>query len=1365
MVSKVRWSVSFTLLLAVVLLASSFAFAGDIDPQLAAKLDSVDGSEFVRVFLRMEERPFVSSAVDPEVNRFILREAAERSQQPVLSYLRTAQAAGDVRAINSFWLVNLVFAEARADKVKALAQLPGVAYVYEDFELTLDRDVSRSDLQADAPLWDHLGAVFAPEVWEKGFQGQGITVVVADTGVDITHPELTGAMGGSPPFHEGYWGEFDDIGNLVPGTMPHDTDDHGTHVSGTVGARNVNHMFGVAPQVTLAHALVIPFGSGSWAQVIGGFQWVAEQGFDIINGSFGANTTNSDLAVATDHLMASGVVPVFSNGNIRDGTFPPGTPGNTPSALAVGMYDSAGNEGSLNQGGIIEYPGYIYDEFTRIKPDISAPGVTIFSSISGGGYAYYNGTSMSSPHVAGAAALLLSANPSLTVQEVKDVLFSTTGGHEEDSRFGWSDIPTKDIHFGWGRVNALRAVEAVPVPIGPDVHVFGTVMAETKPIAGATVVFSGPSTKVFTTDANGEYEGSVEEGFYTITASATSFLPESRTMTLVNAGVPVENYFVLLPAPLGGVLGTVTDGTAGSPLAGVTVQALGTNVKATTDAEGKYELSLPEGTVSLRFDKAGYFGHVEEGVQVVPEHTAQVDLALDYGYRTLFGTVSDEDGGAVGGATVAVTETGDETATDVGGGFALDLAAGTYTLHVSATGFVSSALSVTVSHGDVVEADVSLDFDAGSLAGVVTSVTLSSGTDGDSMADATGTPLAGAIVSIPALDMETETGADGAYFFERVPAGDWRVFVAHEAHYGQEATVRIKRDEETTLNVVLQSLGGSVAFRNSFDTAAEQAAWTFVDYSGQGGWQFTDRRSTSEPFSAWNGQEGLSSGWYPADQAAGIVSAPFVIAEDQSVLTFRMWAEIWGPFHAFGVFVYDVADGVEEPVYVYNVSAATNGFIEVNVDLSPWAGREVTVEFYVESDFLVLANDEGVFIDDVLVGVADDELGGTISGSVIDEATGLPIEGATIDVSELAPSGDVVRVSQTTTGPDGVYSLAVRAGGWTVQASKLPHYLPGDHVVYVAPGEEARANLELSANTAPAAVKGLHASPGDTSASLTWEANEEEDLSGYNIYRSLDGELFSRIGATEGTSFTARGLQNGYTYYFQVRSVDAYGFESEASDTVEVVPADSGPKVDAFDVKPRSLSRGGTVEVSAVLGHAVDAEAVLDVRLQAALNGKLLQEWVFADQALGEFSTTVSTADVFGKPWAPNVYQMTLSVTDGSGATVHSNTVNIALLAPLPRALSFLLGNNPFNPNAESQRLEYAVPSEGHVTMAVYTLDGQKLRTLVDERKAAGQYVAFWDGTDSKGQVVLSGMYVVRTRFTDADGQRHDLTRHSVVVK
>lgn len=268
---KGKWPVAIMTIVAMGLIFASVGFAAEIDGRLASKMATMDGDELVRVMVRMQEQPFVSSAMGKELTRHVLKEAAERTQRPVLQYLTARHTAGDVRAFNNFWIVNVVFAEIRATYVAELSRLPGVAYIYEDFDFTLAvEDMTPVEAAPNMLRWDHVAAVFAPEAWSLGYRGQGVTVAVIDTGVDISHPDLAGAFGGEGPYYEGYWAEFDRDGHIVPNSRPRDTGTHGTHVSGTVGARNLTHQIGVAPEVTLAHGLVLPYGSGSFPQVLAG---------------------------------------------------------------------------------------------------------------------------------------------------------------------------------------------------------------------------------------------------------------------------------------------------------------------------------------------------------------------------------------------------------------------------------------------------------------------------------------------------------------------------------------------------------------------------------------------------------------------------------------------------------------------------------------------------------------------------------------------------------------------------------------------------------------------------------------------------------------------------------------------------------------------------------------------------------------------------------------------------------------------------------------------------------------------------------------------------------------------------------------
>lgn len=241
------------------------AFAGEIAPDLADRLDSMSSEDTVRILIKMSEQPMVSTAMDPEMAYRTMIDTAERTQDTVLDYLKGLNK-DKVKTYKSFWLSNLIFTEVKKELITEIKDLPGVGRISEDFKITID--VEKKASSNSTPSWDNIGFVNAPEAWDTGYRGQGVRVVILDTGVDITHPELQTAMGGNAPNYEGYWIEFDSDGNPVSGSQPHDTDGHGTHTSGTSVGRNVNYQIGMAPEATLAHGLVIPGGSGTFVQVI-----------------------------------------------------------------------------------------------------------------------------------------------------------------------------------------------------------------------------------------------------------------------------------------------------------------------------------------------------------------------------------------------------------------------------------------------------------------------------------------------------------------------------------------------------------------------------------------------------------------------------------------------------------------------------------------------------------------------------------------------------------------------------------------------------------------------------------------------------------------------------------------------------------------------------------------------------------------------------------------------------------------------------------------------------------------------------------------------------------------------------------------
>ena len=288
-----------------------------------------------------------------------------------------------------------------------------------------------------------------------GKRGEGATVAILDTGIDGDHPDLRGKVAG--------FAEFDDRGRLVPTTAAYDSGKHGTHVAGTVVGHNAGgHWIGMAPDAKVLGGLVLKNGSGTDAQILAGMQWAIEQGADVINMSLGGLRMSADVMDTYTRTIINavrlGIPVVVAIGN--DGHQTSGAPGNDYFAFGVGATDAADRPAGFSGGRtqVILRSRYINERYLPLvygKPDVSAPGVAVYSCVPGGGYASWNGTSMATPHVAGAMALLLSATSIGTVDVsqraflLQDLLTATV---EELGESG------QDHRYGFGRIDVLRAI-------------------------------------------------------------------------------------------------------------------------------------------------------------------------------------------------------------------------------------------------------------------------------------------------------------------------------------------------------------------------------------------------------------------------------------------------------------------------------------------------------------------------------------------------------------------------------------------------------------------------------------------------------------------------------------------------------------------------------------------------------------------------------------------------------------------------------------------------------------------------------------------------------------------------------------------
>ncbi len=466
---------------------SFFALGGDISPNLVLKLNQLKAEEFVSCLVVMKDRSntaqlsaklSLQKATRKVRHQTILRslkDKAESSQAELVDYLDRRVLEGSVESFKTFWITNAILISAAKDEVERIASFPDVDVIYQNYPIALVEPVSVEGSSGNMAERERCYfAIGAREVWEMGYNGQGRLVCNFDTGVDGHHPCLSanwrGNNGGSA---DACW--FDPYGS----DYPKDDKGHGTHIMGIMAGVSENDTLGVAFGARWIAAAVVDRG-GSMSQTIGdvisAFQWAVDpdgnpETFDdvpdVINNSWGIPpglkpACDETFWEAIDNVENAGVVVVFAAGNEGPDPVSLRTPADrisTPTnAFSVGAVDafsfgypianfsSRGPSGCDNQ---------------TIKPEVCAPGVSIYSCFRNGEFCYMSGTSMATPFVAGAVAVLRQYNPDATVEEIKQALLESCtdlGPEGEDNA------------YGRGLINLKRALEILPRPDMPNLY-------------------------------------------------------------------------------------------------------------------------------------------------------------------------------------------------------------------------------------------------------------------------------------------------------------------------------------------------------------------------------------------------------------------------------------------------------------------------------------------------------------------------------------------------------------------------------------------------------------------------------------------------------------------------------------------------------------------------------------------------------------------------------------------------------------------------------------------------------------------------------------------------------------------------------
>ncbi|MBQ0901587.1 S8 family serine peptidase [Micromonospora sp. U21] len=308
----------------------------------------------------------------------------------------------------------------------ARALAAGITHVWLDGKrrVSLDRSVPQ---------------IGAPTAWQAGFDGDGVTVGVLDTGIDADHPDFAGHIAA--------------IHDFTGGNDPSDTVGHGTHVASTImgsGAASGGRYRGVAPGAKLVVGKVCATTQCQDSDIIAGMQWAAPQA-RVINLSLGDTDTPAldPLEAAVQDLSHRyGTLFVVAAGN-EGKPKSVSTPASADDALAVAAVDADDQRAYFSSRG-----PRVGDN--HIKPEISAPGVDIVAAAPGGGYVPMSGTSMATPHVAGSAAILAGRHPDWSGAQLKAALMGSAKPADADSLYDQ----------GAGRVDVGRAVAQ---PVATDI--------------------------------------------------------------------------------------------------------------------------------------------------------------------------------------------------------------------------------------------------------------------------------------------------------------------------------------------------------------------------------------------------------------------------------------------------------------------------------------------------------------------------------------------------------------------------------------------------------------------------------------------------------------------------------------------------------------------------------------------------------------------------------------------------------------------------------------------------------------------------------------------------------------------------------
>ncbi len=390
-------------------------------------------------------------------------------------------ASGKIESYQRFWITNAVSVTGDSATLAELGTREDVESSFDDMLVSLIAPVATGDALATSTGPERgLAVIRAPEVWGLGLDGAGRLVCNFDTGVNGNHAGLyskyRGNNGGSAAES---W--FDPYSHT---SYPVDGHGHGTHTMGTMVGSSGGDTVGVAPGAQWIAAAVVDRGGGiqrSITDLLAAFQWAADPDGDpsttddvpdVINNSWGIPlgyyaACDQTFWEAVDNLEAAGVVCLFAAGNEGPSPQTLRTPADRIASEFNCFSVGAVNGGDSNLGvASFSSRGPSGCDGVTIKPEVTAPGVSVRSAARTGGYVTMSGTSMATPHAAGAVAILRQFNPNATPSQIKQALMYSARD---------LGLSGEDNSYGWGVIDIRRALYYMP----PPTNIFPVIVSHT----------------------------------------------------------------------------------------------------------------------------------------------------------------------------------------------------------------------------------------------------------------------------------------------------------------------------------------------------------------------------------------------------------------------------------------------------------------------------------------------------------------------------------------------------------------------------------------------------------------------------------------------------------------------------------------------------------------------------------------------------------------------------------------------------------------------------------------------------------------------------------------------------------------------